>query len=381
MIQKPSQSKAVVPCIISCEKNWVEGEALRQLERAAGLAGMTEVVGLPDLQPGKGYPVGAVFISRGRIYPYLIGNDIGCGVVLWQTNLPPKKLKFDRLRKRIDGDGWYDEQGGNEGKPLNLEPTPFDDQLGSMGGGNHFAEIQTVEKIMLPECFAGLGLSKDRLMLLVHSGSRGLGDLILRRHVDQYRDQGLSADSPEAADYIQAHNQALAWAKENRERIAALTLGCLGTDGEPILDLPHNYISREMFNDENHWFHRKGAVAARGGVTVVPGSRGTLTYLVRPVGDLSQTLFSLPHGAGRKWQRGDCRGKLENRYRPEDLFRTELGGHVFCQDKDLLYEEAPQAYKDIATVIEALLSAGVIEVVATFKPLVTIKRGKGICHG
>jgi len=371
----------MTPRIITSESNWIEGEAVRQLERAAGLIGMTEVVGLPDLQPGKGYPVGAVFVSRDRIYPYLIGNDIGCGVALWQTNLPPRKFKFDRLRKRIDGGGWDDEPGRDGEMPLNLKPTPFDDQLGSMGGGNHFAEIQAVEEIMLPECFADLGLSKDRLMLLVHSGSRGLGDMILRRHVDQYRDQGISAHSPDETNYIQAHIQALAWAKENRKRIAASTLGCLGTDGEPILDLPHNYISREMFNGEYHWFHRKGAVAARHGVVIIPGSRGTLTYLVRPVGDLKPALFSLPHGAGRKWQRGDCRGKLEKRYRPEDLFRTELGGHVFCQDKDLLYEEAPQAYKDIAIVIEALLTAGLIEVVATFRPLVTIKRVKKVDHG
>lgn len=171
--------------------------------------------------------------------------------------------------------------------------------------------------------------------------------MILRRHVDQFRDQGLSADSPDAGAYIQAHTQALAWARENRERIAALTIGCLGADGEPILDLPHNYISREVFNGKYHWFHRKGAVAAGHGIVIIPGSRGTLTYLVRPVGDLRSSLFSLPHGAGRKWQRGDCRVKLDKRYRPDDLFRTELGGHVFCQDKDLLYEEAPQAYSNL----------------------------------
>jgi len=352
--------------IIATDKNWIEGEAVRQLEQAAGLPGMVEVVGMPDLQPGKGYPVGAAFACRNSIYPYLLGNDIGCGVALWQTDMRPKKLKIDRLLKRVEG---------------SQIPPPFDDQFGSLGGGNHFTEIQAVEEIMLPESFSGLGLNKDRLMLLVHSGSRGLGEMILRRHVDQFCDQGLPGDSPEATAYIKNHNQALHWSKENRKRIAALALGCLGVDAEPILDLPHNFISRELLDGEFLWLHRKGAVSAREGATIIPGSRGTLTYLVQPVGDLRQALFSLPHGAGRKWKRSDCRGKLKMRYRPEDLCRTELGGHVFCQDKDLLYEEAPQAYKDIATIIESLLAAELIEVIATFRPKVTIKSGREARRG
>lgn len=380
MNQLPKSENAPLR-IISSAKNWIEGEALRQLERAAGLSSMAEVVGLPDLQPGKGYPVGAVFACRDRIYPYLVGNDIGCGVALWQTNLAPKKIKIDRLRKRLEED--HCDDSSNEALAPEHEQVPMAGQLGSMGGGNHFAEVQLVDTIMLPECFAGLGLDRDRTMLLVHSGSRGLGEMILRRHVDQFKDQGLPAASSESADYLKSHDQALAWAKENRKRIAASLLGCLGADGEPVLDLPHNFISQEEIDGKIHWLHRKGAIAvggsAQGAIGVIPGSRGALTYLVRPVGNLRHSLFSLPHGAGRKWQRAECRGKLERRFRPNDLYRTELGGHVFCQDKELLYEEAPQAYKDITVVIDSLITAGLVEVIATLRPLMTIKR-KGLGH-
>jgi release factor H-coupled RctB family protein len=95
---------------------------------------------------------------------------------------------------------------------------------------------------------------------------------------------------------------------------------------------------------------------------------------VRPIGDKG-AVFSLAHGAGRKWRRSECRGRLSRRYRAHDLVRTEIGSRVICSDRDLLYEEAPQAYKDIERVIGDLLDAGLVRVIATLRPLVTYKKG------
>ena len=107
---------------------------------------------------------------------------------------------------------------------------------------------------------------------------------------------------------------------------------------------------------------------------MIPGSRGTLSYIVRPrleTADLS--LCSLAHGAGRKWKRNDVKGRLSKRYSVSDLTRTPLGGRVICEDKALMFEEAPEAYKDVAVVIDDLENAGLIDVVATLRPLITYK--------
>lgn len=106
---------------------------------------------------------------------------------------------------------------------------------------------------------------------------------------------------------------------------------------------------------------------------MIPGSRGALSYVVAPVNPSPQSAYSLAHGAGRKWSRADSRGRLEKRFSPKDLTRTALGSAVICEDKALLYEEAPQAYKNIQIVIDDLVQAGLAEVLATMKPVVTYK--------
>jgi len=119
--------------------------------------------------------------------------------------------------------------------------------------------------------------------------------------------------------------------------------------------------------------HRKGAAPSTEGAVIIPGSRGALTYIAMPKEPGERSAFSLAHGAGRKWSRSDSRARLEKRFSAKDLTRTELGSHVICEDKELLYEEAPQAYKNITTVIDDLVKAGLAEVVAVLKPLVTYK--------
>ena len=93
----------VDPVIIASESSWIEGEAIRQLETTAQLPGMERAAGLPDLHPGKGIPIGAAFLSKGIIYPHLVGNDIGCGMGLWQTDIEAAKFKLDKSVKKLTG--------------------------------------------------------------------------------------------------------------------------------------------------------------------------------------------------------------------------------------------------------------------------------------
>jgi len=135
------------------------------------------------------------------------------------------------------------------------------------------------------------------------------------------------------------------------------------------LDVFHNFVTPY----EGQWLHRKGAAPADKGPVVIPGSRGSLSYLVMPRNDNHCALLSLAHGAGRKWKRTDAKARLSSRFKMDDLTRTELGGRVICEDKALIYEEAPQAYKNISQVILDLENFGLIDVVATFKPMITYK--------
>ena len=110
---------------------------------------------------------------------------------------------------------------------------------------------------------------------------------------------------------------------------------------------------------------------------VIPGSRGSLSYLVSPIGDQHENCFSVAHGAGRKWKRSESRSRLHQKYPYKTLLQTKLGSKVICDDKNLLYEEAPQAYKNIDIVIHDLQDAGLIRVIARLKPLITYKTRRG----
>lgn len=106
---------------------------------------------------------------------------------------------------------------------------------------------------------------------------------------------------------------------------------------------------------------------------MIPGSRGAFSYLVLPVDAGERSCYSLAHGAGRKWARTDSRARLEKRFTAKDLTRTDLGSHVICEDRELLYGEAPQAYKNITVVIDDLVREGLVQIVAQLRPVVTYK--------
>lgn len=396
--------------VVASDDLWLEGAALQQLQTTSLLAGMRRVVGLPDLHPGRGYPVGAAFFSAGRFYPALCGGDIGCGVSLWQTGLATGKVKLDKLDKQIGnldappdeaelvrlaelqcalaaGDGAIPLAGGLEGSLASLErelaAAGLDagsmHALGTIGLGNHFVELQSVSAVLRQELFDGARLQAKRLQLMVHSGSRGLGQIVLRRHVDLHGHAGLEDGTPAAQDYLRQHEAALSYAHLNRRLIALRMLLRLRSEGAMVLDADHNLVTPSVIDGEAGWLHRKGANPSDRGLVMLPGSRGDYSYLLQPLAAPdSASLQSLAHGAGRKWIRGDCKDRLQRKTTPAQLARTAFGGRVICEDKALIYEEAPQAYKDVGSVLDSMRGAGLVEAVARFQPLLTYKT-RGEC--
>ncbi len=131
-------------------KSWIEGDALQQFKRAAALDGVCEAAALPDLHPGRGLPVGAAFLSNGFIHPMLIGSDAGCGMALYQSDMSERKLKKDRFVKTLGDNpaGLLKETAERimRSGAVEAEPDP-EGMLGSIGHGNHFAELLAVDEI------------------------------------------------------------------------------------------------------------------------------------------------------------------------------------------------------------------------------------------
>ncbi len=305
-------------CLLASKNSWIEGQAIQQLHNTAGLPGMFRVAGMPDLHPGKGYPIGAACLSQGQLYPALVGSDIGCGMALWQSDVIVRKAKPDSWAQALTGvesplNASWQQAIHDEKQQRHIQQQGFDSALGTMGGGNHFAEFQQVDEIFDRARFDACGLDKQRIQLLVHSGSRGLGQQILQQHVQQFGHAGLSDGSSEQQAYLQQHDDALRWAELNRELIARRFLQAIKTEGRPLLDVNHNLVS-QVTDTQPGWLHRKGATPSDQGLVVIPGSRGDYSWLVEPIADASHastTLWSLAHGAGRKWKRSDCKGRKE----------------------------------------------------------------------
>lgn len=370
-------------CVVASDATWMEDAAIAQLIVTSQLEGMQRVAGMPDLHPGRGYPVGAAFFSTTHLYPALVGNDIGCGMALWQTDLHAGSVKLDKLEKRVGNiDGPMEDRAFVEHAmtAAGVRTCASEVSLGTIGGGNHFAEFQQVDAVFLPEALAALGIDKQHLLLLVHSGSRGLGEHILRTHVDAFGHHGLQTGSAEAMAYLEQHEAALRFAQCNRHLIAHRLLTNVRADGRCVLELHHNHVASATIHGKTGWLHRKGATPSDLGPVLIPGSRGDHSYLVRPMHPCQDTLLSLAHGAGRKWIRSACKARLFKLGTPTQMSRTALGSRVICNDRQLIYEEAPQAYKDVDSVIESLVGAGLVEVLARTKPVLTYKTQGGCCE-
>jgi release factor H-coupled RctB family protein len=251
-----------------------------------------------------------------------------------------------------------------------LGSTPFDTSLGTIGGGNHFCELQAIEEILVPEAVAEAGLDPLQVCLLVHSGSRGLGFSILQRQLAAGTAHLNPASEPGRA-YLAEHDIAVRWAALNRRVVAERATQAVGAACRTIANLSHNLV--EVTG--GGVLHRKGTAPADRGLVPIPGSRGTLSYLVEPLAaEWPETLASLAHGAGRKFDRASMHGRIRTgKSDRAKLARNPFGGVVVCEDRDLIVEEAPEAYKGIDRVIADLADFGLARVVATFRPLITFK--------
>lgn len=357
--------------LISADPFRLDPAAVDQLAATARYEGIERIVGLPDLHVGAGIAVGAAFWSPDRIWPHLVGGDIGCGMGLWELSSPVRKFRLGSVERKLHG---LDEAWSGDTQAavtdFGLPPNLAGPALGTIGGGNHFVEFQRIEEVVDDERFETLGMQADRVWMMVHSGSRGLGQAVLQAHKTEPVDAGMLGASPEGQAYLAEHDQAMAWAVLNRRIIAQRFCEAIGAEARPVLDICHNCVTPHL----GGWLHRKGAAPGDRGLVAIPGSRGDFSYLVEPIADgADQALCSLAHGAGRKWSRSNAHARLSERFRIADLQRTALGSQVICEDRRLIYEEAPQAYKDIQRVMADLEHAGLVRVIARLRPLLSYK--------
>jgi release factor H-coupled RctB family protein len=363
----PVQKECATVTVFASAGSWIESDAVDQCHQVAALDGMVHVAGMPDLHPGKGAPIGAAMAST-VLYPFLVGSDIGCGIAVFPIELKravPERLarRFPDLDRALDPDRDADDPAWAYVDPD--IPAGHVAGLGTVGRGNHFVELARIGEIRDAAHAARVGLRSGDLVLIVHSGSRGLGERILRAHTEQLG-AGPAADP---ASYLDSHAAAVRWGSLNRRLLAARVALALGaTPAEPIVDLSHNLVEVR----DGMYLHRKGAAPGDGRDVLVAGTRGTNSYLVAAHAG-PEANHSVAHGAGRKMSRADALRRGKAKHTVEELRRTPLGSLVVCGDRQLLFEEAPTAYKRIEQVIADLVDHGLATPIATTVPLVTYK--------
>lgn len=410
--------------IIASPEVWMEGAAVDQLAQVARRPCCRRAVGMPDLHPGRGIPVGAAFAFAGEIHPTLVGGDAGCGVRV--IGVPSPRRRGEALIRRLDKitarpalpdcdplalitaawthgprglldlpeapedlkaliDAWAPAAAEAGDLPDEIpEEIPdeilsaaevFARQLGTVGGGNHFLEIGAVSApVEGAEAIAeAAGLRAGGVAVIAHSGSRGLGGVVGRAWAGQ-----VLTEAEDQARYRGQLHGAVRYAEANRWVLvwrALDALGCARPDRVGgTFDVVHNHVIPDQLGDDPVWLHRKGAApAAEGQLTAVLGSRGAPTWIMRGAGH-ADTLSSVAHGAGRRMGRGEAVAKLKARFKRADLTRTDLGGRVLCDDAELLYAEHPKAYKGIEPVVASLEAAGAARRVVALTPQITVKR-------
>jgi len=353
-------------------KSWIEGAALEQLEEVARLPGMHSLAGFPDLHPGKYGPVGMAALTS-RLYPQLIGTDIGCGMALFELDLPQRKFKLDKAADTLrDLESIELDAPDIPGidPPFGLELGA--ETLGTIGGGNHFCEVQAVEELLAED--ASRLLDRQKLYLLIHTGSRDLGAKVFSRTVAESgaMADGLDPVSEAGAQWLTLHDLCVEWAALNRRMIAQRAATALRTDVRLIADIPHNLVRATA----NGYVHYKGAGAIQGSaIAPIAGSRASLSYVVEPLAAAAKSHWAISHGAGRKYDRRNMHGRIgTTRSEREALLRNSWGGIAICDDRKLAIEEAAGAYKNAGQVIADLADHGLIRPLASMKPLITYKK-------
>lgn len=433
--------------------------SLEQLQNVATLPGIVDAaLAMPDIHQGYGFPVGGVAATElpdGVISPGGVGYDINCGVRLLTlpvraADLGPRvePLVHEISRSVPTGAGRHGElhfEGGDLDRLLTTGPAmlvrergigtehdiehtesngclPGADpkavserarvrgsgQLGTMGSGNHFVELQRVERVLDEVSARAFGLGEGQLTVLVHSGSRGLGhqvctdhvhamDAALRRFAIELPDRQLACaplSSPEGRAYLGAMAAAANFAFANRHAIAHLVRRAVGrvlgdaaaAETRQVYDVAHNVAKIETYGGREVCVHRKGATRAFpagsrdipevfrevGQPVFVPGSMGTASYvLAGEPGALERSFGSTCHGAGRRLSRTGARRQIGG---AELRRRLEADGIVVrCPSNKGLAEEAPFAYKDVERVVDVVATAGLARPVARLRPMGVVK--------
>lgn len=334
-----------------------------------------KAVVMPDIHAGPGAPVGVAYLSHGVLLPKLIGCDIGCGMTLFSTGIKHRASIGAKLAKRLQG---------VTAKPLpdvasilaanGMGSSAWDDQLGSLGGGNHFAEFQTLHAVHDQAAWDSLGLSDKDLVLLVHSGSRGFGAAIAAKY------DSVLSDPQVQRQYLEEHDMAVEWALANRMLLAHIIVAAAG-GGEcnKCINIVHNFAETRP---DGTFLHRKGVGKVNPGqLTIIPGSRGSPSFVVRMSDDAALVgtyLNSVSHGAGRKVTRTKALALLQKASNSSLKTTSPLGpagpcSHVVCNSGTLLREEHESMYKDVRSVVDALVAEGLISIVAELIPVCTYK--------
>jgi tRNA-splicing ligase RtcB len=331
-----------------------DDDTLRQLVRVASRPFVVmRVCAMADAHVASNVAVGTVFATDGTVVPRALGTDIGCGVAAWRLSVAADAI--------LDLESWVRTMSNERGlvaspletlyeQPLStksLEHTRIAlvrRHLGTLGGGNHFLELdRDVE---------------GAVWLLVHSGSRGLGAAVALHHarIAELEDpdplSGLSDETARA--YVDDHMWALSFARANRSAIASRAISVLSdllrVDVTALdrIDVHHNYVTRETWDEREVLVHRKGAVhLPRAARALVPGSMATSSYVVEGLG-CALAFDSCSHGAGRALTRKEARAQIS-----PDALRRSMRRIAWPSDlaRDLV-EEAPTAYRDITKVLD-----------------------------
>ena len=436
-------------------------EAVQQVRNVAHLPGIVDyALAMPDFHWGYGFPIGGVAAfdpAEGVVSPGGVGYDINCGVRLIRTSLTKAdvlpKLRdvvrnlFHAIPAGVGSDGaiptpdraeavdlvtrgaaWAVDRGYGTPEDLDhiedggrypgADPKAASDrafargmpQVGTLGSGNHFLEIQVVDEIYRKDAADRLGLALGTVCFSIHSGSRGFGyqvcDDSLKTMQRASRDQGISLPdrqlccarlgTPEAERYLAAMACAANFAWVNRQvmtalarRVLARTLGRSEAELEArlVYDVCHNIAKFEEHGGRRLCVHRKGATRAfgpghpllapayrdLGQPTFIPGDMGRASFLLigRP-GAMTETFGSTCHGAGRAHSRTEMKRRTAGR----NLYKELEEGHgvlVMGHGRDSVAEEMPEAYKDASLVVDVMEQAGVTDKVVRLRPIGCIK--------
>jgi tRNA-splicing ligase RtcB len=362
----------------------IEENAMNQARNLANLPFVYKWISImPDSHSGYGMPIGGVMATSGVIVPNAVGVDIGCGMRAIKTSLTDisieeLKLSMGKIREIVpvgfthqnENQAWDGFDNAPDIQIIQAELSSSKKQLGTLGGGNHFIEIQKG--------------SDNHIWVMIHSGSRNFGlktantyhklaQKLCDRWFSEIPDKDLSflpIESLEGKEYFQAMKYCLEFAKANRQIMMKNVLSCLSSvkDCSALdeIDIHHNYAAFENHYGKDVLVHRKGATKASLGLTgIIPGSMGTSSYITEGLGN-PESFESCSHGAGRRMGRKEAERTLNLEEEQEKMIGIVHG----LRDTSNL-DEAPGAYKSIDEVMKN--QEDLVKFKISLKPLASIK--------